>query len=362
MHRMPNFAIVGAQRASTTFLHHCLLDHPQIWMPDGEVSFFEAPDPSAEALSAFRSMFAPAAADQVVGIKRPSYLTLEGCAERIHRLAPEIKLIVALRDPVDRAIAAYHHQMLNGFVPCASADRGLRAVLDGAWARRYPRSPDILDFGFYGRHLQRYHELFGPESVLVLAYETVREAPLDAVRRVYEFLGVDAGFVPPSLTQSFQRGIYSLPRLRLQSAASRFRYSYNAERTRLVHKQQTRLDRRVLGLLGWLDRTLFADADERPPVLPTGVRAALQALYEDDVRLLRQLPGVPPLPWRHFGSAELREPNAAAAPGLSRQLLRRTWLGARSRFSPLRLQYLLRRRLGLLHLRRRWRASGILRQ
>lgn len=365
--RMPDFLLIGAQRSSTTRLHHCLNDHPQIAMPDEEIAFFEQGPFSRAQLRDFQALFADARPDQLVGIKRPTYLALPDCAQRIHELVPDAKLIVVLRDPVDRAISSYYHYVLHGFIPCVPIEEGMPELLAGRWQARYPRSWEILDFGFYGRHLLRYQELFSPERILVVYYDDMRRNGLETLRRCYRFLGVDERFAPPSLATEFQRGVYSLPRLRLRTWSNRFRFVYTEGGTRLSPKQHSRFDRAVLRMCDALERNLLGDVQERPPVLSDALRAALIELYAADVRVLGTLEGVAPPPWPTF---ETPVPTAAARrparsdgslprkhviPWLVGRLALFTVASVRRRLSPLHVQYVVRKRLGLLDLRVRLR-------
>lgn len=364
--RMPDFLIIGAQRSSTTLLHHCLDDHPQIMLPAEEIPFFEKESFDKTPLEEFQASFSGATHGQLLGIKRPSYLALPDCAHRIHSLVPEAKLIAVLRDPVDRAIAAYYHNVLNGFVPCVPIEKGMPKLLAGRWQARYPRSWEIIEFGFYGRQLALYQELFGPTRILVLYYDDMRNRTLETVQRCYRFLGVDDDFVPRSLDGSFQRGIYALPRLRLRAWSNRFRFSYDEGGTRLSPKSQSGLDRAALRMFEGLERTLLPDAPERQPTLPGALRQQLIELYAPDVGLLSGLDGVPQPPWQTFAAAapSAPRPDSGGSGSMPTQHVV-LWLAgrlalsgarhARRQLSPLRIQYVVRRRLGLLDMRSRLR-------
>src|SRR5690348_3927297 len=112
----PNFLIIGAEKAGTTFLHQALRLHGDVFMPSDEIPFFEDPDYGAPgAWQEFSKLFEPGAGKRAIGLMRPNYLHKPECPARIHKHFPDAKLVVMLRDPVERAISAYNHNVLNRF-------------------------------------------------------------------------------------------------------------------------------------------------------------------------------------------------------------------------------------------------------
>ena len=114
---LPKFAIIGAQKSATTFIHRCLSDHPEVFMPSGEISYFEDPDYQESSFDEFLDLFADAKQNQLKGIKRPTYLHKPECPVRIKKIIPDVKLIVVLRNPIDRFISAYFHCIKFNFLP-----------------------------------------------------------------------------------------------------------------------------------------------------------------------------------------------------------------------------------------------------
>jgi Sulfotransferase domain len=187
--RFPNFLIIGAQKAATTFLHHRLAAHPAIFMPEDEIAYFEDPDYHETPLSQFQALFGCASPGQVIGIKRPSYLALPESAARMRRLIPGAKLIAVLRNPLDRAVSAYFHNIRYGVLPCVPVARGLCNLIEGKWEKSYPRSAEVIEFGYYARHLSVYLDLFPRSQLLVLLHEEIEADPDTQIRRALGFLG-----------------------------------------------------------------------------------------------------------------------------------------------------------------------------
>lgn len=112
--------------------------------------------------------------------------------ELIARHLPDVKLIVSLRNPVDRAYSHYmnvkaKHEHNAGL----SFEEKLRKVRGRA---------EIVKEGLYADQLRRYYALFPADNVLVLLYDDLVADPRAFLRRIYEFLGVDAGFEAPALS------------------------------------------------------------------------------------------------------------------------------------------------------------------
>lgn len=150
---LPNFLLIGAQKSATTFVHRCLCEHPNVFMPSGEIPFFKDPDYSQSDIESFERLFEKGYHKKAIGIKRPDYLHKPECPERIHRHIPSARLIAILRDPVDRAISAYYHNAKMGFAPLKHVNTGLLEVINGRHAEKYPRAAEIVEFGFYHKHL-----------------------------------------------------------------------------------------------------------------------------------------------------------------------------------------------------------------
>ena len=151
----PTFLIIGAQKSATTFVHKCLREHPDVFMPNGETRFFENPEHLQTDITQFEALFRNVSQEQAIGIKRPDYLAKPECPPRIYQHIPHAKLLVILRNPVERAISAYFHLMNCSFIPIRPAEEGLTKILDGEYKDLYPKSREIIEYGFYYKHLMR---------------------------------------------------------------------------------------------------------------------------------------------------------------------------------------------------------------
>lgn len=113
---LPAFIIVGAQKAGTTSIAANLRRHPGIFMPRGELHFFDRKRNWEQGVEWYRAQFARGAG-KLCGEKTPRYMTRRVLMERIHEVVPNVKIIVLLRDPVARLFSQINHEIQRGNLP-----------------------------------------------------------------------------------------------------------------------------------------------------------------------------------------------------------------------------------------------------
>jgi hypothetical protein len=199
--RGPDFIGIGAQRAGTSWIYACLYEHPQICMPRKEINFFSRERNWSRGFGWYEAIFADCAAGAIAGEFSTSYLSHADAPARILARYPEVRLIVSLRHPVERAHSSYLNDIVAGAVPTTTS-----------FAEALPSHPEYVDGSRYARHLERYLELFGRERVLVSVFDDARRDPLAAMRRLYGFLGADPAFRPSMLERPVGAG--RVPRFR----------------------------------------------------------------------------------------------------------------------------------------------------
>jgi len=198
--------LIGAQKAGTSWLDAMMRQHPEIFLPKTkELHFFNMRNRYEQGLDAFRACFEGYAGETAVGECTPAYLwvndgptqpdraitfqqypfLIRNIAEVIHRHYPELKLIVSLRNPVDRAVSSFLHAIRDRkFSPRSR-------ILDVAGQQ------GILGMGFYASHLQEWLRYFPADRFLFLIYEEdIVEQKARTLRRVFQHLDVDPDFTP----------------------------------------------------------------------------------------------------------------------------------------------------------------------
>jgi hypothetical protein len=191
-----------------------------------------------------------------------------------------------LRDPVQRAISAYFYQMQQSFIPVCSVEEGMQRVLAGDYAAKYPKSAEIIEYGFYHRHLLRYSELFPRERLLVLLFDDLIMNKAESLKEVFDFVGVDSEFVPDAIHRPKNPGVYSLSRLRLQRIPNAFLYTYNANQTKRYRKQNpTLLDKIVNKAVSAADGLLLTRlSSNEKPALDKGLANRLFHIYKAEIK------------------------------------------------------------------------------
>ena len=197
---LPNFLIIGTQKAGTTWLQHMLRQHPDVYLPSLEVHFFDKAHRYRRGLSWYQQFFEEADGETAVGEKTPDYCwTNQSGAEghlpsvhhNIYRVLPEAKLILIVRNPVDRAISAVNHLIRTRRVPpWYSVDELLLGD-----KQDLAEEHGVIDYGRYYRHIQAYLELFDRNQLLVLVFEKdIVGDPKTGLEKVTEFLSVDSSY------------------------------------------------------------------------------------------------------------------------------------------------------------------------
>ena len=185
---LPKFLGLGTQKGGTTTLHHLLGQHPDVYLPTcKEVHFFDQNYDAGEGW--YRNHFANAELHQTCGEITPFYLFHPDVPERIHQHLPNTRLIVLLRDPVERAISQVFHAQRLGF-EALPVDEALAAE-QGRLATGDPYSfqkHSYLSRSRYLEQLDRYEALFPGEQLLILRSEDLFTTPELIWQQLLSFL------------------------------------------------------------------------------------------------------------------------------------------------------------------------------
>jgi hypothetical protein len=227
--RLPDFLGIGTQKGGTTYLHGLLQQHPQVYLArPKEMHFFSLHQ--RKGLEWYGHHFDAAAAGQCCGEVTPYYLFHPLAAERIAAARPKVKLIVLLRDPVERALSQYFHSKRLGLEPLdldealAAEPKRLadaEAVLKRGEAHKSHQQHSYLSRSRYELQLPRFEALFPSEQLQVLRSEDLFECQKQIWERVLAFLGLDASPLPALGTRYAGLGEAASvsPRLRQQLRA-----------------------------------------------------------------------------------------------------------------------------------------------
>ena len=218
--RLPNFLVIGAMRAGTTTLYQTLRSHPAVHMAAvKEANFFALENGSTDlpltqssadifvtnsvaSPIAYSRLFEGAGDAKAIGEVSPSYLYSAGAHRRISERLPGVRLIVVLRDPVDRAYSAYLRRA--GVVPDPEmflkvAEDEHRAFHEGVPTDHYP----LLVGGLYSMHLRPYMHTFSSGQIWVRLFEDLWTDHDRSFAELYDFIEVERiGTDAPHLNKS----------------------------------------------------------------------------------------------------------------------------------------------------------------
>ena len=193
---LPNFLIIGAQKAGTSWLAYHLEKHPEIYLPKREIHYFDKGFNYKKGLSWYKKHFDAATTEKAIGEKTPEYLWANGVGwedhlsdvhQKLYETLPNAKLIITLRNPIDRAISAINHIIRSGRI---SPLHNVNELLIGKkqdLVKRY----GILEKGLYYRQLSEYINLFGREKIMILIFENMISEPQKTIDIVCDFLKVN---------------------------------------------------------------------------------------------------------------------------------------------------------------------------
>jgi hypothetical protein len=306
-YRLPDFFLVGAVKAGTTALHLFLDQHPEIYMsPVKETNFFSQADmdeahfnrdyrhdvnvgldrylegpmnrtihiANVQRWDQYRKLFRDATGYRMVGEASNSYLLCPSAAAAIAEARPEARILMMLRNPVDRAWSQYIMNLRLGktlsedFIEEFEADS---AAEHQGWGV----SHNYRELGRYAGQLERFYAHFPRERVKVLLYDDYRADPAAAMRDIFAFLGVD-----PDVRVDTDRR----PN---EAAVPRFkRLNYLLFQSGIVNRVKRMVPESWKGAA---KNAMFSKADI--PTIGERERAYLRDVYREDVGRLGELLG-----------------------------------------------------------------------
>jgi hypothetical protein len=283
----PNFFIVGAQKAGTTSLYFYLGEIPGVYMSQvKEPSYFSPnyvrrdPGRFLRDKKGYLRLFENASGCIAIGEASPSYLWDPDAARLIHQAIPNARIIIILRDPIERAFSNYlmmtkygAHVNKSSFYDELMRDYERRVKLHGI-------SYLYVEFGMYYEQVKRYLDIFGKEQVKVIVFEEFIQHPVQTVNDILAFLGVS--YTVTEISKEYNP--YSVPRSPLALSIFAF-FRWLRARNIKTYKMATLLPHSLIESL--LEKVLFKIA-QKPKIEPKAVKF-LQEIYHDDVIRLESL-------------------------------------------------------------------------
>jgi len=278
---LPNFIIAGAAKAGTTSLFHYLSEHPEIFMSNPkEVNFFTCKEIKDQKLyydsflidnlESYKNLFSNASNYKAIGEGSVSSLFYKNTPKKIKNLIPDIKIIILLRNPIDRAFSHYLMDYKLGLINDSFDDIVFRKSnsknLD-LYFQQY------LELGKYYNQIKRYLDIFNKDQVKIFLQEDLFSNTQNVVKEIYNFLNVDSSFIPKI---NKKHNAFSMPRNKI------FRkiYSNYFLRTSFSYIFSSEIKRKL--------KKIFLKEDNKPK-MSTKTKKYLLDFYLDDINDLENL-------------------------------------------------------------------------
>lgn len=278
----PNLILGGTPHAGVPTLHRSLDKHPSIFMcPRVGSGFFSRTwdrvetdaDAFGEAERSYLDLFAEGRDQPVRGEASPGYFIHPQAPERIAETIPDARVVLALRDPVERAHAWW--SLARARTPDVGA---FGPLVERELERVDPRFPGFLSPGRYGTHLERWIEAIDRDRIRVVVFADLVEHRLDVFEEIADHVGVD----PEAMAGIEDGGLHDPHRVPRNAVAAWIRSSERVARiARTVLPEEWRIR---------LGDEVLAQQPETPSIDPDA-RERLAAFYAPEIERAEELVG-----------------------------------------------------------------------
>jgi len=181
---------IGPQKTATTWVYRCLLEHEDVFAPHTNmVNYYDIK--YYKGIEWYEKFYDDAEDGDLLFDPTMTYIRSPWAPRRIARDNPEAKIILCLRNPIDRAFSHYWHEKKKGAI-----DFEFEEVL-----QNYDLYSSWLEPGFYAEHIERYLRYFDREQLLCLRFRTLKTDPKAFLTRILRFAEVDEEFEPSWLNR-----------------------------------------------------------------------------------------------------------------------------------------------------------------
>ena len=243
-------------------------------------------------ISDYRTQFQGVNNEIAIGEACPSYLYLPKAVERIKYYIPHVKIIVILRDPIERAYSHFLHHLRDRLVSYTDFEQALELettrIADNWWWDYH-----YTQVGLYYQQLKRYYDNFEPQQIKVVLYQDLKANSLAFIQDIFEFIGVKRQFTPDLSARHNATGI---PRYKTLDALLKepnfIKMIYQLLTTKLFSKcpifkhisevMTSKIRKPITAKIA--QRNPF----QKPPLTPE-VRKKLLELYQEDICKLQNL-------------------------------------------------------------------------
>ncbi len=281
-----DFIGIGLERSATTWIFECIKEHRQICCSKyKEVKFFSQKtqfegedDKYSRGLKYYQSYFKHCQSNQIKGEFSPHYFFEKKSADRIKKHFSNVKLILCLRNPIDRIYSFYWYEKTRGKIPYNSFEETINSE----------KFSYLIKEGYYFEYLQYYLRLFPKENILILLYEDIAKNPIKFLQTIFKFLKVDPNFIP-SKTSQFINNPDTKNKFQLFIAKILLKIKKLLTKSNLGRSFINFMER--IGFENFVNIVLEKKKNKkspRPPIKPK-TKKYLQNLYQEDFNKVKKI-------------------------------------------------------------------------
>jgi hypothetical protein len=199
---LPDFLIIGAFKAGTTSLFHNLMKHPQLSKPLFKEPHYFSGRCADKSWIWYRSLFPFPSSGSITGEASTTYFSHPRTPQKVKKALPKTKIILLLRNPVERALCHYYHSVKWGNEdldieqafsrPLDEFEKEYQSmrIKDGYYSKKILRH-GYLFLGAYSRFLNNWYEHFEKEEILLLNSEDLWKNPKNGYTKIFDFLELE---------------------------------------------------------------------------------------------------------------------------------------------------------------------------
>lgn len=286
------FIGIGAQKCATSWLHDILAGHNEVATSDPkELNYFNANYERGDHW--YEQHFDVVATSKIAGEFSPNYFMSGDAVERAYRYNPDMRLLVLLRDPVDRMFSNHLHEIRKKHIP-----------EDLSFADAMERNPAYSMQSHYKLCISRWLDVFPREQLLVLFAEDISTQPKTAFEKLALHLGISSDVDDQALGKRSHESVS----VKSEALRDTLRFGGNLARKAGVGSAVETL-KSAPGISSLLNANK-KDLRTLVPSMPAETRKRLEELFQPDMEFVADLTNRPDLPWRSWTSVNQQIPAA----------------------------------------------------
>lgn len=271
-----SFFHIGPQKSATTWVYKCLKEHPEVACPPKDtIHYFDMF--YSKGRKWYANFFKDASPNQKLFDPTASYIRSPWAPRRIVRENEQAKIVLCLRNPVDRAFSHYWHEKEKRKIAFQ-----FKEVLEN-----YDLFSSWIEPGFYAEYIERYLRYFPRDQILCLKFDDLKKNSQLFLRRLLRFLEIDDSFTPSWVNKKANTAgsERTIPNVLWRRVRARLQRIGKRDIVNAVEMSP------ILGNLVW-------DQDEYKRGIDDDLRCELQEICEPEIQRLEELLDINLAHWR----------------------------------------------------------------